>query len=399
MEFRWGVRNLRRHPFRTALSIAGIAVASAMLLDMVMLRGGLEASFADLLLVRGYQIRVTPKGTLPLDSEATLPDATGLGATIRSDPGVASVAPLVATSIYGRRAAGGDSLVTLFGYGIDPSDQGLYQLLRGADLAPDDSGGVLLSDASAAALGASIGDTVTLLGVLDPQMAAPAMERRLVVRGVVQWLYDYREQPSVGTIVPLMQRLARTEQEDRVSVLLVKAKSDADVDPVVERLRARLGGAEVNGVADLVRHFQDRMVYFRQLATILGSVSLLVTVLLIGTLLTITVNERLGEIATLRAMGVSRASVVKEVLVEGTALTVIGCALGMALGLVTARYLDEILTSFPGLPATFSFFVPRTPNVVTAILVTLLTGALAGLYPAWLAARAPIAATLRAEAT
>lgn len=399
MEFRWGVRNLRRHPFRTALSIAGIAVASAMLLDMVMLRGGLEASFADLLLVRGYQIRVTPKGTLPLDSEATLPDAAGLVATIRSDPGVASVAPLVATSIYGRRAAGGDSLVTLFGYGIDPRDQGLYQLLSGADLAPDDSAGVLLSEASAAALGAAIGDTVTLLGVLDPQMAAPAMERRLVVRGMVQWLYDYREQPSVGTVVPLMQRLARTEKEDRVSVLLVKAASDADVEPVVERLRSRLGGAEVNGVADLVRHFQDRMVYFRQLATILGSVSLLVTVLLIGTLLTITVNERLGEIATLRAMGVSRASVVKEVLVEGTALTVVGCALGTALGLVTARYLDEILTSFPGLPATFSFFVPRTPNVVTAILVTLVTGALAGLYPAWLAARAPIAATLRAEAT
>jgi len=399
MEFRWGVRNLRRHPFRTALSIAGIAVASAMLLDMVMLRGGLEASFADLLLVRGYQIRVTPKGTLPLDSEATLPDATGLVATIRSDPGVAGVAPLVATSIYGRRVAGGDSLVTLFGYGIDPRDQGLYQLLRGADLAADDSAGVLLSEASATALGGAIADTVTLLGVLDPQMAAPAMERRLVVRGVVQWLYDYREQPSVGTVVPLMQRLARTEREDRVSVLLVKAKSDADVEPVVERLRTRLGGAEVNGVADLVRHFQDRMVYFRQLATILGSVSLLVTVLLIGTLLTITVNERLGEIATLRAIGVSRASIVKEVLVEGTALTVVGCALGVALGLVTARYLDEILTSFPGLPATFSFFVPRTPNVVTAILVTLLTGALAGLYPAWLAARAPIAATLRAEAT
>jgi putative ABC transport system permease protein len=399
MELRWGVRNLRRHPFRTALSIAGIAVASAMLLDMVLLRGGLEASFADLLLVRGYQIRVTPKGTLPLDSEATLADATALVATIRSDPGVASVAPLVATSIYGRRVGGGDSLVTLFGYGIDPRDQGLYQLLRGADLAPDDSAGVLLSDASAAALGATLGDTVTLLGVLDPQMAAPAMERRLVVRGVVQWLYDYREQPSVGTVVPLMQRLARTEPEDRVSVLLVKAKTDADVEPVVERLRARLGGAEVNGVADLVRHFQDRMVYFRQLATILGSVSLLVTVLLIGTLLAITVNERLGEIATLRAIGVSRASVVKEVLVEGTALTVVGCALGVVLGLVTARYLDEILTSFPGLPATFSFFVPRTPNVVTAILVTLVTGALAGLYPAWLAARAPIAATLRAEAT
>jgi len=91
--------------------------------------------------------------------------------------------------------------------------------------------------------------------------------------------------------------------------------------------------------------------------------------------------------------------VVRQVLVEGIVLTVIGAALGGALGLVTARYLDGILTSFPGLPAAFSFFVPRRESLMTAGLVLLVTGALAGLYPAWLAARAPIAATLRSEAT
>jgi putative ABC transport system permease protein len=127
--------------------------------------------------------------------------------------------------------------------------------------------------------------------------------------------------------------------------------------------------------------------------------SLIVTVLLIGTLLTITVNERLGEIATLRAIGVSRTTVVRQVLAEGTALTVVGAALGILLGLVTARYLDAILSSFPGLPAAFSFFVPRADTLTFAALVLLVTGSLAGLYPAWLASRAPIAATLRAEAT
>ena len=91
--------------------------------------------------------------------------------------------------------------------------------------------------------------------------------------------------------------------------------------------------------------------------------SLIVTVLLIGTLLTITVNERLGEIATLRAIGVSRATIVVQVLAEGIALTVVGAALGILLGLVTARYLDAILTSFPGLPAAFSFFVPRAETL------------------------------------
>jgi putative ABC transport system permease protein len=152
-------------------------------------------------------------------------------------------------------------------------------------------------------------------------------------------------------------------------------------------------------VADLVRQFKQRLVYFRQLSYILASVSLIVTVLLVATLLTITVNQRLAEIATLRAIGISRNTIVGQVLLEGTILTLIGTGLGIVLGLVTARYLDSILTSFPGLPAAFSFFVPRRASLTTAGLVLLFTGTVAGLYPAWLAARLPIAATLRAEAT
>jgi putative ABC transport system permease protein len=111
------------------------------------------------------------------------------------------------------------------------------------------------------------------------------------------------------------------------------------------------------------------------------------------------VNERLGEIATLRAIGVRRSTIVRQVLAEGVALTVLGSGAGILLGLVTAEYLDGILTSFPGLPAAFSFFVPRAGSLSLAATILLVTGSLAGLYPAWLASRAPIAATLRAEAT
>ena len=165
------------------------------------------------------------------------------------------------------------------------------------------------------------------------------------------------------------------------------------------RLRAGFPQLEVNSVADLVVHAKRRLVYFTQLSFILGTMSLIVAVLLVGTLLTITVNERLGEIATLRAIGVGRGTIVVQVLAEGVALTLAGSTLGMLLGLGTARYLDAILTSFPGLPATFSFFVPRAETLTVAAVALLATGSLAGLYPAWLAARAPIAATLRAEAT
>jgi putative ABC transport system permease protein len=392
----WGLKSLRRHRVRTALSLAGIAVAAAMLLDMVMLSGGIDKSFSDLLLARGYQMRLTPKGTLPFDTEATMAGASGIVAALRRDPAVEAAGAVLGTSLYGRTA---DSTVTLVGYGIQPEAQSLYQLTAGRELAPGDSAGLLLSDPAARLLRAAVGDTVTLVGRLDPQVATAAVERRLAVRGMVRWLYDARGQASVGTLLPVMQRLSRSGAEDRASVILVKARDDAEVPALAARLRAELPQLEVNSAADLVRHFHERLVYFRQLSFILGTMSLIVTVLLIGTLLTITVNERLGEIATLRAIGVSRPTVIGQVLAEGTALTVIGAALGILLGLFTARYLDAILTSFPGLPAAFSFFVPRADTLTFAAAVLLLTGSLAGLYPAWLASRAPIAATLRSEAT
>ncbi|MGI9039691.1 MAG: ABC transporter permease [Gemmatimonadales bacterium] len=392
----WGVKSLARHPLRTALSLAGIAVAAAMLLDMVMLSGGIEKSFSEMLLTRGYQVRMTPKGTLPFDSEATISGASRLVIALRSEPGVEAAGAVLGTSLYGRAS---DSLVTLFGYGIEPQAQALYQLTAGRDLARDDTSGILLSEPAAGLLRAGVGDTVTLVGRLDPQIAEAAIGRKLLVRGQVRWLYDYRGQPSVGTLLPVMQRLARQSSEDRASVLMVKVRDDAAVAAVAERLRQRFPQLEVNSVADLVVHFKQRLVYFRQLSYILGSMSLIVAVLLVATLLTITVNERLGEIATLRAIGVSRATIVRQVLAEGAALTFAGATLGILLGLGTARYLDAILTSFPGLPAAFSFFVPRADTLTFAALMLLITGSLAGLYPAWLAARAPVAATLRAEAT
>ena len=394
----WGLKSLGRHPLRTALSLAGIAVAAAMLLDMVMLSGGIEKSFGEMLLQRGYQIRITPKGTLPFDTEAALPRATALVRALRADPDVASAGAVVGTAVYARTA---DSLVTLFGYGIQPEAQAIYRVTDGADLAPDDTLGVLLSPPAAAVLGdgVGVGDTVVLVGRLDPQIAAAAVDRPLVVRGIVRWIYDYRGQPSVGTVLPVMQRLAHQPVPDPASLILVRARADSAVPALAARLRRVYPTAEVNSVADLVVQAKRRLVYFTQLSYVLGAMSLIVAVLLIGTLLTITVNERLGEIATLRAIGVSRASVVRQVLAEGAALTLLGSALGILLGLATARYLDGILTSFPGLPAAFSFFVPRVETLSRAAAVLLVTGSLAGLYPAWLASRAPIAATLRSEAT
>ncbi|HEX7023285.1 MAG TPA: ABC transporter permease [Gemmatimonadales bacterium] len=388
-------RNLTRHPVRNILAVLGIAVASALLFDMVMLAGGMERSFERMLLSRGYQIRISPKGTLPFDTEATLPGAAALAARLRADPRVAAAGAVLGGALF---ATAGDSLLPLAGLGVEPEGQGLYEIDRGADLTPGDTTGLVVSATVAAATGWKIGDSVRIASATDPQTARAASARRLVVRGVAHWLYESRGQRTAGVTLPLMRRLART-QGDRASLIMVKARSDRDVETLAADIRSLAPLVEVNSVTTLVARFRTRLTYFRQLSLILGSISLVVAVLLVTTLLTITVNERQGEIATLRAIGVSRASIVRRILAEGTLLTLSGILLGLGLGLGTARYLDAILTSFPGLPAAISFFVPDPAGLARAAISLVIAGAAAGALPAWRAARAPVALTLREEAT
>lgn len=395
MTARWALRDLLRHPVRAILSLLGVAIASALLLDMVLLGGGIEHSFAHLLLARGYQLRISPEGTLPFDTEASIGDAASLLAKLRAEPGVAQVAPVLGTTLLARA---GDGRVPVVGYGIDPEAQGIYSMERGSDLARGDTAGVLLGEPAARRLALDVGDTLELTGHLDPATAQPVSVRRLAVRGIVRFLYDARDQPSLALPLAVAQQLAGPSLHDRISLVQLRVADDAAADSIATTLRARFPNIAVNSVADMVVQFRLRLSYFRQLSLILGSISLIVTVLLVGTLLAIGVNERIGEIAAMRAIGVARGTVIRQVVLQGLILTLGGGSLGILLGLVTARWLDAILTSFPGLPAAISFFVAEPRSLLAAAATLFVTGLLAGIPPAWRAASAPIAATLRSDA-
>lgn len=149
--------------------------------------------------------------------------------------------------------------------------------------------------------------------------------------------------------------------------------------------------------AEAVRLADQRLSYFRQLALILGTVSFLVAFLLVTTLATVSVSERAGEIAVLRAIGISRVRIIQQVAIEGLWLAVAGGLGGLVLGLATARWLNGILSAFPGLPAAIDFFLFQPRAAWTALGLLVVCGALAGIYPAARAASLPIAGAMREE--
>jgi ABC-type lipoprotein release transport system permease subunit len=75
-----------------------------------------------------------------------------------------------------------------------------------------------------------------------------------------------------------------------------------------------------------------------------------------------------------------------------------GGGLAMPIGALVALELDRILRSMPGIPDRIHFFVFEPRAFVLHAVLLAVTGAAAAAYPIWIAARLPIAETLRREA-
>ncbi len=385
------LRALGRRWGRTSLALAGIAVSAALLLDMTMLASGLTRSFGELLGVSGYSMRVTPKGILPFDSEAGIPGGDTVGARLRRIEGVRSVAPVLGAQF---RVVRGDSAgAPLFAVGIDPGAQFLYRLVRGRDPGP---GEVLVSEPMARLDGVRMGQTLRLAGAADVSLGRVRATRDFRVSGVGDFLYDYADQRSLALTLADVQRA--TSRPGEVSLFGVATAAGVDDDTVARRIAAALPQVSALSSRELLQETDRRLLYFRQLATILGSIAMVVTALLISTIVTIGVRERFGEIATLRAMGVARRRILLAVVVEGLVLAAAGCLAGLPLGLWMARRLDAILLSFPGIPAKMTFFAWEAERVALAMGLVIMVGALAGCVPGWAAVRAPLSQALREEA-
>lgn len=385
--------SLRRHATRTLLAILGVAVAAAMLLDMVMMSTGLRESFRELLLSRGFQLRIAPKGTLPFDTDATIENVNGIIAKLRTNPAIITISPVLGATIH---IPINGKIVSSSVLGVNPSVQGDYGMLSGSDPIARDA--IAVNDEFIKATGVKIGDTLDVATGYNPQLRTYAGSRKLVVTGRVRFLYGAANQLATAMQLSTLQEMGGPSRANRASLFMIKVRDDAQVEKVRAWIEKEIPEVSALSIATALAQVDQRLSYFRQLALILGTVSLFVGFLLVTTLVTVSVNERIGEIAVMRALGVSRLHVVQQIVLEGVVITLAGAIAGLGLGLLTARYLNAILSSFPGLPVAIDFFLFQPRAAWTALGLLALSGIAAGVYPSFRAASLPIATTLREEA-
>jgi putative ABC transport system permease protein len=126
-----------------------------------------------------------------------------------------------------------------------------------------------------------------------------------------------------------------------------------------------------------------------------GTMCLLAGVVGVSNIMLITVRERTKEIGVRKALGATPASVVRMIVSEATVLTVIFGYLGVVAGIALLELVGKVLEKLPDLP-----FAPPDPSITIALTVAgviAVFGALAGMLPAYYAAKIRPVEALRTE--
>ena len=392
-------RTTQRYRARTMLALAGVSVIGALLFDMLLLSRGLVSSFADLLDRSGYDVRVLNSQGMSV-SRAPIPRASELRTAIERLPEVGSVA-LIRLERATTAVKNGANLDVLLVGSTHAGARVAWTLIAGTDLPIDTSSTdrcpVLVSHNLAAALRLQPGATLPLrASVAGRDSALPAVGCR--VAGVANSMFAAADEHDVLTTMQGLLEIRGETNIDTADIVLVASRADAGpaaAARAIAALRPDLHAYANEDVVDQVN--RNGFAYFRQISFVLSSVTVVFTFLLVATILTVSTNQRLGEIAALRALGIGRRRIASMLLWESVLIVGGGGLLALPLGGLVAVGLDRILKQMPGVPAALHFFVFAPNAVVLHVLLLSITALVAAGYPIWLTARLPIASTLRRE--
>lgn len=381
-------RSLVRQPARASLGILGVAAVGALLFDMLLLSHGLVVSLGDLLERSAFDVRVGASDR-PGGGPA-MPDAVLSAERIAALPSVRAV--LTVRMAEASLERGGRRVWTTV-QGIGGDGQRPWTILRGTSLTGN--GDILLNEPGARTLGVEPGGTIDVrASCSNENESLPPL--RVRVAGIADFPFDEAEGSQAATTAETLAHACGEARSTAANLILVTSAGNADeAASQIEALDRSLS-ALTNDEA-LGRMEEGGFTYFRQISTVLTTVTLGFAVLLIAVLLTVSVNQRLGAIAALRALGFSRTRVVADVLWESALIVGAGGLLSLPLGWALATWLDGILKRMPGIPADLHFFVFQPRALIIHVLLLTATAIVAALYPMRIVSRLPIAATLRNE--
>ncbi|AUZ04174.2 MULTISPECIES: lipoprotein-releasing ABC transporter permease subunit [Vitreoscilla] len=393
--------------FISLISVAGIALGVMALIVVLSVMNGFQKE------IRGQLLSVAPHMEIGYFDEGGGRPWQDLQTMVKNNPAVVASAPYVADQAL---LANSGEMRGVQLRGVDPAQESAVvdyaKNVEGGQLADLREGefNIILGKDLAMLLGVMVGEKVTVItpeGNVTPAGVTPRLKQFNVV-GVVQT--KMFEVDSTLAMVNLQDAQVLYRMGDAVSGVRLKL---ADPATAPEQLDTIIPVAEQNMVWARDWTYQNRS-YFeaveleKKMMTIILSCIVIVAAFNLVSSLVMAVNEKQADIAILRTLGMSPASIMKIFMVQGAIAGFFGTLFGVVGGVVIGLNIGKMVHFYEQLTGTrlinaqtyFIDYLPsdvRMSDVLIIVAISLLMSFLATLYPSWSAARTQPAEALRYE--
>ncbi len=370
------LRNMARRKLRSALTIIGIIIGILALTVM----GSMSEYFSSLVdnavNLLGNYIVVSPKNN---DFESIL--STVDERRVLRIAGVADAIPIANDTIdeFGAVSFGIPDLV----YAL-PAEHAAtlfptVSLAKGRWIQRGDEYETVVGSQLAKKRNLDLGSTIryhdhdlTVVGIMNPTQTTP---------------------DSVAILeINTLRRLLKAPE--LIAAIYVQPENPALIDEIAKDIRDNVENVQVTTPKEAALQAQQALAVFNVilvggavLAVFVGGLAVINTMIM-------SVNERRHEIGLKKAVGASDGEIVREFLFEAAVIGLLGGVIGFLLGWGLAGLLNAVTSSALGGSSIFNV-TPRL--MVIALAFALILGTLAGLYPAWNAARMDPVKALRVD--
>ena len=394
------LRNLWRRKLRNILTISGIAI-------------GILA-FSTMGAMAEKNNKLVDGGVKFFSDHITVGDSTsgqfggGLIQTDKVDKvrNVDGVAAVFAT-------AGAPAKADSSGFSTGPGDQiaasapgesqySQFKLTAKQGKLPDDvkNGEVVLGSDIAKEFGKNVGDTIDLpqapkvaradfvnhsfkvVGVLDKTLTAPDSFAFVSLAD---------GQRALGDSLPPALR-GQVDSSKLVSGIDVFGKPGVNLDDLAKKINAEVQGVKAQSPTELVNAFKQFSLIFSAITLGAALLALVVGGLSVVNTMLMSVTERYREIGLKKAVGARTRHIVREYLAESVVIGLIGGGIGLAGGALLTTLINAGTAA-----SNLELFLLTPTLAIGAIVFSVALGAIAGVIPAWNAARLDPVTALRSQ--
>lgn len=398
----FAVRNVFRHRARSAATLAAISFGIA---SLILAGGFIQDIFKQLgeaiIHSQTGHIQITQEGYAEGKNRAPerylIKNPRELKSAIQQltpqIEGASSRLTFSGTLNNGRRDLG------IIGEGVEPDSENKLgthlSFVEGRPLRDSDGDQIVVGHGVAKALGLGLGDHVTLLATL-PQGAVNTLDFEVV--GIFQSFSKEFDARAVRIPLSSAQTLMDTADAHILVISLTNTEATAQIADALRKEYVKKGYS-VTAWNELSDFYEKTVELYDRQFGVLRLIILVMVLLSVANSVNMTVFERTREFGTMLAIGDTKGTIFRLILIENLCLGLLGSLVGMLAGMAVALAISSIGIPMPPPPNSNIGYIAQIQldpsSIATAGTIGFFACVLAAIIPALRASRLDIGEALR----